>query len=66
LFDRIEKTVEIGEVGNIAANSSGVAAEFFLRRIKFGLAATRDKDMRAFRREPFGGGESNTAAAARN
>jgi hypothetical protein len=64
LLDRIEKTVEVGEVCNITANSGGVAAEFFRRSIKLDLAATRDKDMRAFRREPFGGGKSDTAAAA--
>ena len=28
------------------------------------LVDIADKDMRAFRREPFGGGESDTAAAA--
>ena len=57
-------TVEVGKVGDVTANASNVASNQFHGSVEFGLTATCDEDIRALGHKPFGGGESDTAAAA--
>jgi hypothetical protein len=66
LLDRIEETVEIGEVGHIAWKRCAIAAELSRRGFQLALAPTRNEDIRTFRYEPFSRGESDTAASACN
>ena len=64
LLDRVEKAIQVGEVGDIAANGSDVAANLLHSSVKFRLAAAGDEDICAFRDESLRRGEADAAATA--
>lgn len=59
LLDQCKQVVEIG---HIAANGDGIAANLLRRHVQFSLAPAPDEDVGAFGDKPFGGGQPDTAA----
>src|SRR5271163_2888865 len=45
LGDRLVKTIEIGQLGNVSLNSRNVGADCLHGLVEFLLAATRDEDI---------------------
>jgi hypothetical protein len=62
--DLCEEAIEVFKIGYVALNGGDVGADFFDRRVKFGLGAAGDEDLGAFADEPFGGGATDAAIAA--
>jgi hypothetical protein len=65
-FDRVEQTVEVVEIGRVAAHGGHVPADLldgFVQRL---LSPARDENIGAFFNEPLGARQRHTARSARD
>src|SRR5882757_1017981 len=64
LFDRVEQTVQIVEVGRIALHAGHVSADQLHGFIHGVLPSARDEDVGSFANEQLGAGQRHTACRA--
>src|SRR5260370_13767331 len=64
LRDRLVKTIEVSQLGNVSLNARNVAADRLHGLVKFLRAAARDEDIRTLFDEQLCTSQSNPFAAA--
>src|SRR6201993_4406167 len=65
-LDRIEQTVEVVEIGGVAAHAGHVSANQLDRLIELLLPPTRDENVGAFFDEAFGASQRHAARSTRD